>query len=218
MFAGHVGAGLAIAGCEPRINAGWLVFAALWLDTVLWILVLAGVETVALPAPGVSSQPSFVFPYSHGLIASLAWSALAAAAVGWAAQATPGRAALLMAAAVASHWLLDVVVHRPELPLVGAASIPLGLGLYDRLPVALGLEAAVLVAGAAFYARRTRLAPRRRWAILATAALSLLMTIAGMTLAPPPPSATTMAVSSLVTILVLTASVGLLARERVRAG
>jgi hypothetical protein len=218
MFAGHVGAGLAIAGSEPRINAGWLVFAALWLDVVLWILVLAGVETVVLPVTSGSPQPSFLFPYSHGLLASLAWSVLAAAAVGWAAQAMPARAALLMAAAVISHWLLDVVVHRPELPLAGPGSMPLGLGLYDRLPVALGLETAVLVAGTAFYARRTTLAPARRRGVVAVAALSLGLTAAGMTLAPPPPSAAAMAMSALVAIVALTAAVGLLARAPARAG
>jgi len=217
MFAGHVGAGLAIAGCEPRINAGWLVFAALWLDVVLWILVLAGVETVVLPVAPNSLPPSFVFPYSHGLLASIAWSALAAAAVGWAAQATRARAALLMAAAVISHWLLDVVVHRPEMPLAGSDSMPLGLGLWDRLPLALGLEAALLIAGALFYARRAGLAPTRRRGILAVAALSLGITVAGMTLAPLPPSAADMAMSSLVAIVALTAAVGLLARAPVRA-
>jgi hypothetical protein len=78
MFAGHVGAAMAIARAEKRVNLGIFVFAALFLDFVLWLLVLLGWESVSIPANfNTTHQPEFIFPYSHGLLASIVWSALA---------------------------------------------------------------------------------------------------------------------------------------------
>ena len=81
MFAGHVAAGLAVARFEPRVNVGAFIAAALLLDLVLWVLILAGLESVAIPADFARThQPEFGFPYSHGLVAGVGWSILAAVA------------------------------------------------------------------------------------------------------------------------------------------
>jgi hypothetical protein len=70
MFAGHVGAALAIGRAEPEINVGIFVFAALLPDVLLWILVLLGWESVTIPADFASThQAAYVFPWSHGLLA-----------------------------------------------------------------------------------------------------------------------------------------------------
>ena len=123
MFAGHIGAALVIARVEKRVNVGVFVGAALLLDLMLWLLVLLGLESVAIPSNFTSThQPEFVFPYSHGLLAGVLWSAVAGAATFLACSGRPAlkwRAAVLVAAAVLSHWLLDVLVHRPEMPLTG---------------------------------------------------------------------------------------------------
>lgn len=90
MFAGHVGAARAIGRVERRINVGWFFVAALLLDLVLWLFVLPGRESVVIPADFVvSHQPRFVFPYSHGLVGSSAWSALAGAVVFLACRRLP---------------------------------------------------------------------------------------------------------------------------------
>jgi hypothetical protein len=204
MFAGHLGAGLAIGSAERRVNVGIFVAAALLLDIVLWLLVLAGCESVAIP-PGFARthQAEFVFPYSHSLAAGAAWSALAAVAA-WAVFARLGaariRLALLMAAAVFSHWVLDALVHRPEMPLAGSASPMLGLGLWDRLPVALALEGAIVVAGLFIFVRHGGLPRGRSIAIVVLTLLVFAFTALGMTLAPPPPSGFAMAGSSLATL------------------
>jgi len=209
MFAGHVGAALAIGRAERRINIGAFVFAAMALDAVLWLLVLLGQESVLIPADFARThQPRFDFPWSHGLLAGLAWSALAAGvvyALGRRLGATRGHAAALMAAAVFSHWLLDALVHAPELPLAGAASARVGLGLWGHMPVALGLEAAIAAAGLWWYLRGSTLARGRRLGLTLLLLVILIFTVAGMTIAPPPPSVPIMAVSSLVTIAVVTA-------------
>jgi hypothetical protein len=207
MFAGHIGAALAIGRAERRVNVGALVAAALLLDFVLWVFVLLGWESVVIPANfAVTHQPEFVFPYSHGLLAALLWS-LAAAMVALAAcvELKQGRlaAAGLFAAAVFSHWVLDALVHVPELPLLGANSTKVGLGLWQNMPVALAVEAGIVVAGLALFLSGSAL-PRSRKLGLATLCLLVLgFTVLGMTVAPAPPSAPAMAASSLATIVVV---------------
>ncbi len=207
MFAGHVGAALAIGRAERRVNVAVFVAAALWLDLVLWALVLLGWESVTIPADfAATHQPAFVFPCSHGLLASVVWAALAAL-VAWAALPRLGparvRAAAIVAAAVFSHWLLDALVHQPELPLFGATSPKLGLGLWQNLPLALAVEAAIVVAGLWLFVPGAGLT-RAKALGLAGASLAILgFTIAGMTIAPAPPSAQAMAASSLVTLVVV---------------
>ena len=151
MFAGHVGAALAIGRAERRVNVGAFVFAALLLDVVHWLLVLLGWESITIPPNFASThQLEFFFPYSHGLLASIAWSALAGIAIFiWYPQLKKGksRAAALVGTAVFSHWLLDALVHVPELPLAGASSMKVGLGLWQSMPVALVAEALILVVG-----------------------------------------------------------------------
>lgn len=216
MFAGHVGIALAIGRVERRVNVGVFVAAALLLDALLWLFVLAGRESVVIPADFARThQPAFVFPWSHSLAAGLAWSLLAAAG-GWAVHARLGadraRAAMLIAAAVFSHWLLDALVHRPEMPLAGAGSPMVGLGLWDSMPAALMVEGAIVLLGMSLFLAGCGL-PRGRAAPLAVLCLVILaFTVAGMTIAPPAPSALAMAASSLVTLAAVCALFGWLGR------
>lgn len=205
MFAGHVGAALAIGRAERRVNVGVLVFAAVLLDVALWVLVLLGLETVTIPANfAVTHQPEFVFPYSHGLLASIGWSALAGAAtLFWYPRLERGRtrAAVLVAAAVFSHWILDALVHASEMPLAGAHSIKVGLGLWNAMPMALALEAAVALVGLWLFLPGANLSRPRKVLLAALSFVVLAFTVAGMTLAPAPPSAAAMAATSIVTIM-----------------
>ena len=205
MFVGHIGIGLAVARAERRANVGVFIAAALLLDLVLWLFILLGWESVSIPADfAATHQPEFVFPYSHGLAASLAWSAIAAAAacVGYARlQAARWRVAALIAAAVFSHWLLDALVHRPEMPLAGAASAKVGLGLWNGMPVALAVEAAIAVVGLLLFIPGSRLSRRKALALASLSVVTVAFTVAGMTIAPAPPSALAMAGTSLVTLV-----------------
>ena len=209
MFAGHVGAALAIARAERRVNVGVFITAALVLDMVLWLLVLVGFESVDIPANfATTHQAEFRFPYSHGLIAGLAWSVLAGV-VALTSFGGPPRAkvrvAVLIGAAVFSHWLLDALVHAPELPLAGADSAKVGLGLWQNMPVALVTEAVIVVVGLGLFVAGTRLPRARTASLIALSLLLLAFTIAGMTIAPAPPSARAMAGSSLVTLVIVCA-------------
>lgn len=120
MFAGHVGVALALGRAERRLNLGVVVLAALLLDVALWALVLAGVEHATIPADYAQRHYLvFDFPYSHGLVAAAVWSLLTALAT-WHWLRTRrwrSRAALIVGLAVFSHFLLDALVHVPELPV-----------------------------------------------------------------------------------------------------
>ena len=157
VFLGHVGVGLALKRAVPSVNAGVLVAAALLLDSLLGLFVLAGLEQVHLPEDFARRRYlTFSFPWSHGLLATLLWSALAAALT-WALLRGPARgwAALAVAVAVASHFPCDVIEHLPELPLLGPDSTRLGLGLWRWMPWALALEVALAALGLVLYRRAT---------------------------------------------------------------
>ena len=207
MFAGHIGAALAIGRAERRINLGVLVFAALLLDVLLWTFVLLGWESVVIPDDfAATHQPDFIFPYSHSLLAAIALSALAGTAALLSYPRINGlnlRAAVCVATAVFSHWLLDALVHSPELPLAGAHSLKVGLGMWSRIPVALVIEALITVAGLCLFLTSTPLSRARKCWVTALACSLMAFTAVGMTVAPPPPSVVTMASSSLATIIVI---------------
>ena len=216
MFAGHVGAAMAIARAERRINVGVFILAAVFLDLLLWLFTLLGWESVTIPANfNATHQPQFVFPYSHGLLASVCWS-LSGGIVAYLCYARLNqarvRAAALVAAAVFSHWLLDAIVHAPELPVAGDGAAKVGLGLWHTMPVALVLEALIALAGLYLFLAGAMLSRARKLWLSALSILILVFTVAGMTVAPPPPSAAAMVVSSLATIVAVCALAGWLAR------
>lgn len=221
MFAGHIGVALAAARIEPRVNVGMFAAASLLLDLLLWLFILVGWESVAIPADFPQThQPQFVFPYSHGLLASFVWSTLAGALVFLLPKIRAGeksRSAILVAGVVLSHWLLDALVHRPELPVTGAASHLVGLELWNDMPVALLVEAALVLVGTLLFLPSCGLSRPKKLALAALNLLVLAFTAAGMTVAPPPPSVAAMAGSSLATIILVCVLIGWLgsgARER----
>ena len=218
MFSGHIGVALAIGRAERRVNPGVFIVAALLLDVVLWVCVLLGWESVSIPADYPRHQPKFIFPYSHSLLASLVWSALGGFVTYVMYYKVPNRVRLRVAAlvvlAINSHWVLDVLVHEPELPLFGTASKVLGLGLWKDLPLALVVETAIVLAGLLLFVPGSHLSRFRKLACLMLTLITLGFTIIGMTLVPAPPSIPAMAGSSLITIIIVCILYYLIGRKR----
>lgn len=193
MFIAHFGVGLAARAAAPRMSLGAAFLAAQWLDLLWPTLLLAGVERVAI-VPGATAVTPLDFqhyPWSHSLLAVLAWSALFGAAS--LALRREKHEALLLGLLVASHWLLDAVAHRPDLPLAPFGEARVGLGLWQSLPATAAAELAVLGAGCWLYARATR--PRDgagRWGLVGLVAF-LLLVEAGNLFGAPPPNATAIA-------------------------
>jgi len=196
MGPGHLGVGLALKRVDRRLNAGWLVLAAYLLDILLGIFVLMGLEQVHVP-PDLPARHYllYTFPWSHGLAASLGWSvaaALVTLAVVRGSAAARRLAAFTIGAAVFSHFLLDALVHVPELPVAGPSSAKLGLGLWNHLPIALAVEAAIVIVGLVLYAGAgTAQTPIGRYGMPLFAGAITVMMLAGqaMMVAAPPPSA-----------------------------
>src|SRR5437899_8983271 len=120
MFVGHYGISFAAKRLDKTIPL-WVLFLAVQLLDLGWgVFVPLGIEKVRI-VPGITaSNPLdlYYMPYTHSLVAALAWSGFAflCAKVFGSASLRAGRSALFLALAVLSHWLLDLLVHRPDLP------------------------------------------------------------------------------------------------------
>lgn len=197
MFLGHYGVAFAARRAAPRTSLGTTVFAAQFLDELWPILLLAGVEHVRI-VPGLMAANSLDFvsyPYSHSLLAALAWSALIG--LGYFMVRRYGRGAWIVGASVASHWLLDVPMHRPDLPLWPGSHTVVGLGLWNSVPLTLIVELALFGAGLALYLRATRPRDRiGRWGLWAMITLLVVFFVGG-TFGAPPPSERSLAVTTL---------------------
>lgn len=206
MFVGHLGAGLAAKAVERRVNLGILFGAAMLLDIALWAFVLLGWEHAIIPADFAQRHYLlFDFPLSHSLLAALIWSAAAALfwAVLWDRRRFLSIAAIVVALTALSHWVLDALVHEPELTLWGDTSPRIGFGLWDHQPGALLLEGAIAAIGLALFLARTAMAAWRKIVIVALTLLVAGLTYVGTTAATAPPNATAPAATSLAAIVVI---------------
>ena len=151
MFIGHYGVAFAVKRAEKRIPL-WLLFLAVQFVDVIWsVLIFLGVEKARITGDYTGSLPLdlYYMPYTHSLPAAIVWSLLAY----WGCRLfTSRRASLLIALAVLSHWILDLVVHRPDLPLYDDAR-KVGLALWNYPLTALALEIALYFGGMWFYLR-----------------------------------------------------------------
>ena len=188
MFVGHYGVSFAARRLYPSVPL-WVFFIAVQLLDVVWApLIVLGIEHVRI-VPGITaSNPLDLYhmPYTHSLVAAVVWSG--AAYVGWRVWSARGAAVGAAAAvgwAVLSHWLLDAVVHRPDLPLYDNTA-KVGLGLWDRPAVAFALESILLVGGVALYARTN--APRRTAVWIFAAGMLAVHTIAFFGAPPETPT------------------------------
>jgi len=188
VFIGHFAVGFASKRAAPRASLGVLMAAPLFLDLLWPIFLIAGVESVRIEPGNTVVTPLDLhdYPWSHSLFTSLAWSAVFAAAF-WAATRY-ARGAVVLAVGVFSHFVLDFVTHRPDLPLYPGSPISVGLGLWNSRPATLAVEIALFVVGVAIYARTTRAINRRGAIALWTLVGFLLLFYAANIFGPPPPS------------------------------
>jgi hypothetical protein len=210
VFLGHFGAALALKRVEPKLSLGTL-FLAVQLPDLLWgAFLLLGWERVRID-PGYTAVTPLQFisyPISHSLLGMTGWAvALAAAYYSWPTRDTSRQwqAAALVGLAVVSHFLLDLLVHVPDLPLSGGSEVRLGLGLWNYPAATLLLELGALAAGVAVYAAFRSLRHPVRWARL-TGLVTLLVVIYLLSFfGPPPPSVAAIATVDLAGLLLLAA-------------
>lgn len=155
MFIGHFAVAMAAKRVVPRVRLGTLVMAGQWLDLLWPIFLLVGLERVEV-APGITRFTPFDFvsyPYTHSLATAIGW-AIVFAGVYFLIRRF-GKGAVVLALLVLSHWVLDWLTHRPDLPLYPGGP-KVGLGLWNSIAGTLIVEILIFVAGVAVYLRATR--------------------------------------------------------------
>lgn len=196
MFVGHYAVALAAKPKARRAPLWTLFLAVQWADLLWPILLLAGVEQVRIDPgnPAVTPLDFVSYPWSHSLVMDVVWGVILGGLVYW--KWRDIASGVWVGAAVVSHWVLDWITHRPDMPLwPGGPRV--GLGLWNSVPATVVVELGLFAAALWFYVRRTKAIDRRgHWALWSLVAF-LILVYASNLLGPPPPSVTALAWVSL---------------------
>ncbi len=193
MFIGHFGVGFGAKAAAPKTSLGTLFLASQFVDLLWPTLLLVGAERVRI-APDITRVTPLDFefyPISHSLVAAIGWGMLFA--LGYQGTKRYPRGASVLGLTVVSHWLLDLIVHRPDLPLVPGSGVKVGLGLWSSLPGTLIVEMGIFVAGAVLYLRNTRARNAiGKWALWVLIIFLVAVSLSNL-FGPPPPNVKTLA-------------------------
>jgi hypothetical protein len=197
MFIGHIAVALAAKRAAPRTSLGTLAMAAEFADLLWPIFLLLGWEQVRIvPRMTVVTPLDFVsYPISHSLLADIGWASLLAGL--YLILKRYPRGAFVIWACVMSHWILDVISHRPDLPLYPGGRVLIGLGLSNSLSGTLLIEGTMFAAGVAIYLKSTRAKDKTGviafWALIIVLVILHLANVFG----PPPPSLRALKITAL---------------------
>ncbi|HUK81572.1 MAG TPA: hypothetical protein VLZ12_02965 [Verrucomicrobiae bacterium] len=197
MFIGHFAVGFAGKKAAPGTSLAVLIGAALWPDVVWPVFVLVGWEHVRIE-PGNTAVTPLAFdsyPISHSLVADLGWATLLAVVYYAAARYRPGCVVIWIA--VMSHWVLDFISHRPDLPIVPGMQTVVGLGLWNSRVGTVVVEGGFFALAVWVYATATQARDGAGvWGLWSFVALLLLLYAANL-FGPPPPGVTVLAWSGI---------------------
>jgi membrane-bound metal-dependent hydrolase YbcI (DUF457 family) len=188
MFIGHFGTGFAVKKIAPAISLGTLFLAAQFIDLIWPILLLLGIEQVLIePGNTIVTPLNFIYyPFTHSFLAVVIWGVIIGA-IYYLFRKNFWNAVWL-GLLVPSHWVLDLLTHRPDLPLMPGSEIKVGLGLWNSLIGTVVIEVLIFSAGVYLYLKSTRAKNRTGsislWALVLFLALVYISNLVG----PPPPS------------------------------
>jgi hypothetical protein len=200
MFVGHLGVGLGLKKIDDRINLGWIFLASLFPDILLGILILFGLEELLIPANyDQLHYLEFSFPYSHGVIAIVLWTGIVYFLANKYWPKVDGqrtKAGFIFAAAIFLHFVSDLIVHIPDIPISGNNSAKIGFGLWNYMTIALTFEMILVVTGLLVYLsfKKTRTF-RSTYGIITLIVVLSALNIMGQTIAPAPENVTGPAIS-----------------------
>jgi hypothetical protein len=188
MFLGHFAVSLAAKKAAPKASLGLLLFAGQFLDLLWPALILGGVEHASIQPGNTPVTPlNFSsYPISHSLEGALLWSVLIGG-ITWLVRRAPGEA-FVVGACVASHWILDLISHAPDLPLRFSGGMKVGMGLWYSVAATVIVELLLFAGGIRLYLSATRsrdaVGTYGFWGLV----VFLLAIYAGNIFGPPPPS------------------------------
>ncbi len=184
MLIGHFGVGLAAKRATPAVSLGTLFLAAQFLDLLWPDLLLAGIEKARIDPNHIPPLDFTYYPISHSLLGALIWAALFGAV--YYVLRRRRTAAVVTGLAVLSHWVLDLVVHHRDLPLL-PGGVKVGLGLWSYPIASNALEFGIFGVGLWLYLRTTAAVDRTGvWALRGLVAFLALVQIANAVGSPPP--------------------------------
>lgn len=200
MFIGHHAAGLLGKRFAPNVSLGTLFLATMLLDLAWPLLLLADVEHVRIDPGNTAFTPLdfYDYPITHSLLMVLGWSILAAFL--YRVVRKDWRGAIVVGAGVLSHWVLDYVTHRPDLPLWPGGT-KVGLGLWNSVPGTVIVEVSLFLGALMVYLRTTRAKDRTGTIALAALVVFLAIVYAANLVSPPPPNAQMIGYAGLATWL-----------------
>jgi len=204
MFIGHYAVGLASKKLAPNASLGVLIAAPILLDLLWPIFLLLGWEHVSVdPNSNPFLRLAFdSYPISHGLLAVVGWAMLFAALYYGFTRYLTG--ALVIWMGVISHWVMDYIVHRPDLPLYAGGARLVGLGVWNHRWVAIAIEVVLFAAGIWLYLRQTK--PKDKIGVYAFWGFVIFLLLAYGTAAfgpPPPASVRKLAIATLCASLLI---------------
>lgn len=193
MFIGHFALGMGAKSVAPQTSLGTLFMATQFIDLLWPIFLLLGLESVAIEEGNTVVTPlNFIsYPISHSLLMVLAWGLLFS--ILYYVKQKYATGALVAGMLVISHWFLDAIVHRPDLPLFPGDSPMVGLGLWNSFFGTLLIEGLLFITGIYFYLKTTTAINKKGiygfWTLMAFLALINISNLLG----PPPPNVTMIA-------------------------
>jgi len=197
MFIGHFAVGLAAKKAAPNVSLGTLFLASQFIDLIWPILLLTGIETVKIDPGNTVFTPLDLhdYPISHSLLTVIGWSALFGAIYFGLKRSTRG--AIVLGVALFSHWFLDFITHRPDLPLYPGSATSVGLGLWNSIAGTIIVEGLLFIVGVAIYTRVTKAKDKiGSYAFWALVGFFVIINT-GNIIGPPPPDEMSLAIVAL---------------------
>jgi len=187
MFIGHFGVGLAAKKISPKPSLGTLFFASQFLDLLWPSFILFGIEKVKIDPGNTAFTPlNFVYyPFSHSLLATIFW-ALLFGLIYYLIRKNK-KAAIVLGLLVISHWILDLITHRPDLPLYPGSNIFLGLGLWNSIIGTVIIEGLIFLGGIYLYIKSTKAKNKvGTYALLGLIIFLIIIYVMNLAGSPPP--------------------------------
>jgi len=197
MFIGHFGVGFAAKRVDSQPSLGTLFLASQFIDLLWPVFLLIGLEKVIIDPGNTAFTPlDFVYyPFSHGFLSVLLLSVLFGAIYFFLKKNF--KTSIVLGALVMSHWVLDLITHRPDLPLIPGADLKVGLGLWNSVILTIIVEGFIFLAGVYLYLKTTHAENKKGsiglWSLVIFFIIVYLLNVFGS----PPPSTNAIAIVGL---------------------